>query len=93
MLLAGPGQDPVECERFWKSGLGFTGAETPRTLPFSGLESWSRYDAALRLHTEYTSWQTKKGPIAVVYSGMNGTYQWNRPHFIDFVRSVTSNRK
>jgi hypothetical protein len=40
------------------------------------------------LHTEFASWTEKQGPFAVVYLGVDGTYQWNRPHFLDFLRAV-----
>lgn len=88
MLLAGPGVDPAEFEKYWRVGLGFTGDEPLQDLPVSALKSRTRFDAATKLHAEYTTWQTKSGPILVAYMGMNGTYQSNRPHFIDFLRSL-----
>jgi hypothetical protein len=30
----------------------------------------------------------KKGTLMVLYSGLDGTYQWNRPHFIDLLASL-----
>ena len=88
MLLFGPGIDPAEFEAYWSAGIGFTGGERTESLPVSDLESRVKFDPASKLHSEYTSWNTKAGPILVVYMGMNGTYQSNRPHFIDFLRSL-----
>lgn len=88
MLLAGPGADPAEFETYWRAGLGFAGDEPFQELPVSDLKSRRRFDAAANVHSEYTTWQTKSGPILVAYMGMNGTYQSNRPNFIDFLRSL-----
>lgn len=88
MLLAGPGVDPAEFEAYWRRGLGFTGDEPLQDLPIDRLKSRAKFDSAAGLRSEYTTWTTEKGPIIVVYMGMNGTYQSNRPHFLDFVRSL-----
>ena len=93
MLMAGPGEDSTEFERYWRAGLGFTGDEPVRKLSIGSLESRAKFDASAGLHSEYTSWRTKTGPIVVAYLGMNGTYQSNRPHFLDFLRSLHSSRE
>lgn len=91
MMMAGPGEDSTEFIEYWKKLLGFTGSEPTRELPVGTLVSRAKYDATTSIHSEYTSWQTKSGPIVVSYIGLNGTYQWNRPHFIDFLRSLHTN--
>jgi len=90
MLLVGPGQKLSEFEEFYRTALGFTGTETPQALPVGQLTSKTKFDEATKLHSEYTSWQAKGGPMVVAYMGMNGTYQSNRANFIDFVRAVHS---
>lgn len=42
-----------------------------------------------RLFTELVHARTMRGDMAIVYSGLDGTYQANRPHFIDFLRLLT----
>jgi hypothetical protein len=88
MLLAGPGEDPAGFETYWRTALGFTGDEPSKALPVGTLTSKTKSDSEVGLYSEYTSWQTKAGPIVVAYMGMNGTYQSNRPNFIDFLRSL-----
>ncbi len=90
MLLAGPGENPTAFEAYWTPLIGFAGNEPTRELPVGKLVSRSRYDASTRIHSEYVTLQAKSGAIVVWYSGVDGTYQWNRPHFIDFVRSLHS---
>jgi len=49
-------------------------------------------DRQSKLHTEFASWTEKQGPFAMVYLGIDGTYQWNRPHFLDFLRALQVQR-
>jgi hypothetical protein len=93
MLLAGPGEDPAAFEAYWRTALGFTGDEPSKPLPIETLASRTKFDAEVGLHSEYTSWQTKAGLIVVAYMGMNGTYQANRPNFIDFLRSLRASTR
>ena len=88
MLLAGPGQDAATFEKYWRAALGFTGEESIKDLPVADLKSAVKFDEATSLYSEVTSWQADTGPIVISYTGMKGTYQWNRIHFIDFLRSV-----
>jgi hypothetical protein len=62
--------------------------DPPLALDLRDLKSLHGFDGATKLHTEMVSWADGSGAYLVVYSGMEGTYQANRPHFIDFLRSV-----
>jgi len=88
MLLSGSREDAATFEKYWGAALGFTGDESRQELPILGLKSTVRFDEATSLHSELTSWQSDSGPIVISYTGMNGAYQSNRVHFIDFLRSV-----
>jgi hypothetical protein len=52
------------------------------------LESHRRYDESHNMRYEYVTWSSPKGQFVVAYSGINGTYQWNRPNFLDLLRSI-----
>ena len=41
-----------------------------------------------RLYTELVHVPTSRGDLAIVYAGLDGTYQANRPHFVDFLRAL-----
>lgn len=46
------------------------------------------YDAKTRLHKEVVFVSSGRGPIAILYAGLDGTYQWNRPHFLSFLENL-----
>jgi hypothetical protein len=46
------------------------------------------YDAPNRLHKEIVFIPSQKGAFAVLYSGLDGTYQANRPHFVNFLETL-----
>jgi hypothetical protein len=52
------------------------------------LKSRHIVDETAQLHKEFTSWSDETGSFAVAYLGIEGTYQWNRQHFIDFLRVI-----
>lgn len=87
-LFFGPGADPDTFAPFWAKQLDFSGTEPEEALDVRSLRSRKRYDADQKLRLEYTSWSSPRGQYVVAYLGLDGTYQWNRPHFIDFLRSV-----
>lgn len=63
--------------------------DTPaKRIASTTFESRTGYDAKTRLHKEAVFLPTRKGALMVLYSGLDGTYQWNRPHFIDFLASL-----
>ena len=48
--------------------------------------SRASYDPSLRLHKEMIVVPVQKGAFVILYSGLDGTYQANRPHFLDVLR-------
>ncbi len=47
------------------------------------------FDSATRLHKELVMVPSEKGAFAIFYSGLDGTYQANRPHFVDILRMAS----
>jgi hypothetical protein len=88
ILLFGPGAAPASVGPYWTKQLGFTGDEPQVELGVRSLKSRQRYDKSENMHHEYTTWGSRHGEFVVAYLGINGTYQWNRPHFLDFLRSI-----
>ncbi len=89
MLLFGPSAEGDSFTKYWTRHLGFEGKETPNPIGVRSLTARHRFDKAQNMHHEYTSWTSPHGQFLVAYLGINGTYQWNRPHFIDFVGSIS----
>ena len=46
------------------------------------------YDELTRLHKEVVFVPSRKGAFAILYSGLDGTYQANRPHFLSFLEAI-----
>jgi hypothetical protein len=57
-------------------------------LEVKALKSRSTYDEASLLHKELFFWPSEAGSFAVAYLGMDGTYQANRQHFLDFLTQI-----
>jgi len=91
MFMHTPDKSLSEVSQYWIKGLGLDGDTTKKSLDFQGKESVYSYDESMKLHKEITTWKEKTGVYTVVYLGIDGTYQWNRPHFIDFLHSISIN--
>jgi hypothetical protein len=50
--------------------------------------SLKAYDDRTRLHKEVVFISSRNGAFAILYSGLDGTYQQNRPHFANFLESL-----
>ena len=87
-LFAGPGQSGGDFARYWQLTLGFDSGSKREALGIADLKSLKRFDAEARIHTEIVSWQGANGPLVVYYAGVQGVYEANRAHFLDFVRSL-----
>jgi len=88
MLIFSPGADTKRFVASWHAQLGVSEASEQKQLPVRHLRSLYRFDSQSKLHTEFASWSEKQGPFAVAYLGMDGAYQWNRQHFVDFLNAL-----
>jgi hypothetical protein len=77
-------------EQYWRDQMGIGAEVKPKKLGVKNLSSRHILDAPTKLHKEFTSWSDSTGSFAVVYLGIEGTYEWNRPHFIDFLRAIAT---
>jgi hypothetical protein len=91
MLIHAPGGKLNELLSFWEQRLEEKGFREQKDLGWNKLRSRYDYDAETKVHKELTGWSTPKGAFVVAYIGVDGTYQWNRPHFLDFMRAVRTN--
>ena len=75
-------------EEYWRKQLGIDATAKQQPLTVRELQSSHVVDGATKLHKEFTAWSEVSGSYAVAYLGIEGTYEWNRPHFLDFLRSI-----
>lgn len=98
---ARPGYSQATIAIFFTPGIGlesFTktwmerfniAARVPSTqIAPTSFASRTAYDTKTRLHKEVVFLSSSKGAFAVLYSGLDGTYQWNRPHFVNFLTGL-----
>ena len=79
----------VEFEDEWVRRLGFKTDTPTNTLGSTPYKSRVKYDSGMRMHQELVYLQNAKGSFAILYGGLDGTYQANRPHFEDFMRMLS----
>lgn len=83
-----PDAKPDAFSRTWLQRFDIDSGVAPKRIGSTAFESRTVYDAKTRLHKEAVFVPMKKGTLMVLYSGLDGTYQWNRPHFIDLLASL-----
>ena len=87
LLLYSPEGSPKSFKNFWLKSLNLTTADASGKK-VHGLESFYRFDGSANMHTEAVFPSVDKGAMAILYTGLAGTYEHNRPHFIDFVKAL-----
>ncbi len=90
MILSSQSQSLAAFEDFWRPRGGIPPTAAARPIEIAGFSAYKGFDDATRIHTEIVFFEGRTGPVAVFYMGVDGTYQWNRPHFLDFLRSMTA---
>lgn len=81
-------RDENAAERLVRYGGESGAAVTRKTLG----EQPSQYifDHYTNLHKEAVTVPLETGQLVIVYSGRDGSYQWNRPHFADFLKNLSA---
>lgn len=88
MFLFSPGHDTEAFHAYWRKQLNMGSEATTRPLEARGLQAEHAIDEETKMHKEFTSWSGPAGSYAVAYLGIEGTYEWNRQHFLDFLSSI-----
>jgi hypothetical protein len=88
MLIYTPQVDLAEARKYWEQELQIKPTDERLELGVRGLVSQRNHDAEAKLWREVVSWSAPRGAITVTYMGNDGTYEWNRQHFIDFLGAL-----
>jgi hypothetical protein len=75
-------------ETYWLKQLGIEASIQQAPLNILDLRSRHVFDAAIKMNKEFVAWSKPSGSFAVLYAGLEGSYEWNRPHFLDFLRTI-----
>jgi hypothetical protein len=87
-LMFSPGADAETVASYWRKRFGISNDAETVPLGFRGLIAQRALDNSLRLYKEFVNWTEPRGPFVVTYTGIDGTYKWNRLHFLDFMRAI-----
>jgi hypothetical protein len=82
------GSRPSVFSATWLERFGVPQSVLPEGIDGSTFKSRRAYDSTTRLHKEVVFIESSRASMAVLYSGLDGTFQWNRPHFVDFLRNL-----
>ncbi|MEL6554807.1 MAG: hypothetical protein AAFQ63_15275 [Cyanobacteria bacterium J06621_11] len=90
IFMFSPESDAATLGSTVREAFGISDRAQEKTLEEVSQISYYEQDTeqGLNLHKEITTWENESGAYSVVFVGAEGTYQWNRPHFIDFVSSL-----
>jgi hypothetical protein len=88
ILSYAPQADLAEARALWENQLEIRPSDERVELGVRGLVSQRNYKKEVKLHREVVSWSTPRGAMTVAYLGNEGTYQWNRQHFLDFLAAL-----
>ena len=87
-IIYSHGAELPEFREFFAGQLGVPEDAQQTESGFKDLKTLYWYDEPGLLHTEALFWSSDTGALARVYGGIDGAYQWNRQHYVDFLRSL-----
>lgn len=82
------GADMKTFEPEWAERLQMAMHNEPAPVGQTKYRSRKSYDDQTRLHKEVVFVPSRKGAFVILYSGLDGTYQANRPHFVSFLEAI-----
>ena|SRR5690606_32861345 len=89
MLVYSPAVEHDAFSASWRNSLAIPADTDSLQLPIEGLSSRSVFAPERGLHSELVTWAGRNGSFAVIYGGIDGPFQANRVHFLDFLRSLS----
>lgn len=88
MFVHTPNADKDQFTTFWINQLGLKTTDNKKDLNVKSLNSIHSFDSTSLLHKEATIIHNDNGSYFVSYLGMDGSYQKNRVHFVNFLESL-----
>lgn len=93
LLFYSADKDTAWLEKDMRAYYGIPTDAVEAEIELPGLAAYKFFNEERNLRVEYLRidpGETQEGALVAVYLGIDGTYQWNRPHFLDFLRSLTA---
>lgn len=92
MLIYSPSNEFKSFSKYWLSQFGVPLESKTNKLEVNNLKSKSIFNKTTLLHTEVTFMSKTNGSYAVAYLGMDGAYQVNRQHYLDFLNNLINKK-
>lgn len=92
MFVHSPSKNTEKFKNYWLTQFEISSKTNPTELGVNSLESLYVYDEPSQLHKEISFLPSPKGSYLVAYLGMDGAFQTNRQHFLDFLFQVNITR-
>jgi len=88
MLIYSPSNEFESFSSYWLSQFEIHLDSKAISLGVKNLTSRAVFDKTSLLHKEVTLMSSKNGSFAIAFLGMDGTYQANRQHYLDFLNQL-----
>ncbi len=88
LILSAQTSDLPSYVGFWLQQMQIAPTDTVANPVPQATRSYKHFDAASRLWKELVALKIPSGSLVVAYIGLDGTYQANRPHFLDLLASL-----
>lgn len=88
LLLAAGDLSPNQIASLWEQRIAVAEADEPSDLPFHPGKYMTGFDSRNQMRKEFLAVPLRQGSLAFLYSGLEGTFQVNRPAFLRLLRSV-----
>jgi hypothetical protein len=93
MFIHSPTSNTKELADYWLSQFEISDNTKATALGISSLESFYTYNEESQLHKEIAFLTFPTGSYLVAYLGMDGAFQANRQHFLDFLLQVNTTQE
>lgn len=88
LILSAQTSDLPSYVAFWLQQMQIAPTDTVANPIPQATRSYRHFDAGSRLWKELVALKIPSGSLVVAYIGLDGTYQVNRPHFLDLLASL-----
>ncbi|WP_444957382.1 hypothetical protein [Microbulbifer sp. ZKSA002] len=88
MFIHSPSNNIEEFKSYWLTQFYMSGAIKPQSLGLDKLESFYLYNKQAQLHKEVVFIPSPQGLYLVAYLGMDGVFQVNKQHYLDFLSKL-----
>ncbi|MEE4251909.1 MAG: hypothetical protein V2I38_15090 [Alcanivoracaceae bacterium] len=88
MFVHSPSKNTEEFKSYWLSQFNIGSDIKPKSLGLNSLESFYLYNKQAGLHKEVAFLPAPQGSYLVAYLGMDGAFQVNKQHYLDFLSQL-----